>query len=248
MRAIAAAIAMLLLAGCSLFPSTPAPVEQRKPSAAAPAAANSYIVQKGDTLYAIAFRHNTDFRDIARLNNIGPPYRIYVGQRLKLTDAPLPAAPLAKAPVAVAKGKKPAARPAPPEDDSPEQYPAEISWRWPVEGPLLHGFNDDVTGKKGIGIGGDEGAPVAAAAPGRVVYAGGGLSGYGNLIIIKHNESYLSAYAHNRVLVVKEGEQVRSGQKIAEMGRSPQEQVLLHFEIRRSGKPVDPLSLLPRSG
>jgi lipoprotein NlpD len=247
MRFLAACVAFALLSGCSIFPSGPAPVVDRKPAATVPAA-GSYVVQKGDTLYAIAFRHGSDFRDIAKLNGIGPPYRIYAGQRLKLTGIVPPAVVAEKPPAAAGKGKRGTVKAPPPEDDSPEQYPSEVSWRWPVEGPLLHGFTDDVTGKKGIGIGGEEGAAVAAAAAGRVVYAGGGLAGYGNLIIIKHNESYLSAYAHNRALLVKEGEQVRSGQKIAEMGRSPQEQVLLHFEIRRGGKPVDPMSLLPRSG
>jgi lipoprotein NlpD len=121
-----------------------------------------------------------------------------------------------------------------------------VDWAWPVQGDLVYRFGD--SGRlKGIGIGGKSGQPVSAAADGRVVYSGSGLRGYGRLLIVKHNEAYLSVYAHNRTLLVKEGERVRRGQKIAEMGDSDASRVLLHFEMRRFGKPVDPLAKLPAS-
>ncbi|EDT00062.1 peptidase M23B [Burkholderia ambifaria IOP40-10] len=118
-----------------------------------------------------------------------------------------------------------------------------MTFAWPVRGPLLNGFDD--AKNKGVNIGGTSGEPVKAAADGRVVYSGNGLRGYGNLIIIKHDATYLTAYAHNRALMVKEGDAVTKGQKIAEMGNSDADRVMLHFEVRRQGKPVDPLKYLP---
>ena len=118
-----------------------------------------------------------------------------------------------------------------------------VAFAWPVRGPLLNTFNDSTN--KGVNIGGTAGEPVKASADGRVVYAGNGLRGYGNLIIIKHDATYLTAYAHNRALMVKEGDAVTKGQKIAEMGNSDSDRVMLHFEVRRQGKPVDPLKYLP---
>ncbi|MFM0336527.1 peptidoglycan DD-metalloendopeptidase family protein [Paraburkholderia fungorum] len=118
-----------------------------------------------------------------------------------------------------------------------------VAFAWPVRGPMLGTFNDSTN--KGINIGGAAGDPVKASADGRVVYAGNGLRGYGNLIIIKHDATYLTAYAHNRSLMVKEGDAVTKGQKIAEMGNSDSDRVMLHFEVRRQGKPVDPLKYLP---
>jgi lipoprotein NlpD len=119
----------------------------------------------------------------------------------------------------------------------------EISWIWPTKGVVLAGF--DEVKNKGLDIGGALGDQVLAAADGRVVYVGAGLRGYGNLIILKHNNTYLSAYAHNHTLLVKEDQSVRKGQKIAEMGSSDVDRVKLHFEVRRQGKPVDPLKYLP---
>ncbi|WP_009912111.1 murein hydrolase activator EnvC family protein, partial [Burkholderia humptydooensis] len=120
---------------------------------------------------------------------------------------------------------------------------SNVSFAWPVRGALLNTFDDSKN--KGINIGGPAGEAVKAAADGRVVYAGNGLRGYGNLIIIKHDATYLTAYAHNRALMVKEGDAVTKGQKIAEMGNSDSDRVMLHFEVRRQGKPVDPLKYLP---
>jgi lipoprotein NlpD len=120
---------------------------------------------------------------------------------------------------------------------------ADASFSWPAQGPLLQGFDEQRN--KGLNIGGAAGDPIHAAADGRVVYAGSALRGYGNLVIIKHNATYLTAYAHNQTLLVKEDQAVRRGQKIAEMGNSDSDRVQLHFEIRRDGKPIDPAKLLP---
>ena len=127
--------------------------------------------------------------------------------------------------------------------DSSAGASGNVAFAWPVRGPMLGTFNDSTN--KGINIGGAAGDPVKASADGRVVYAGNGLRGYGNLIIIKHDATYLTAYAHNRALMVKEGDAVTKGQKIAEMGNSDSDRVMLHFEVRRQGKPVDPLKYLP---
>jgi lipoprotein NlpD len=143
----------------------------------------------------------------------------------------------------------PSASPAPmvanaPSSRAPGDAADELEWTWPVKGKLVTGFSDNAN-LKGIDIAGVAGQPVVASAPGRVVYAGSGLRGYGKLVIVKHNSTYLSAYAHNREIVVKEGEQVTRGQKIAEMGSTDADQVKLHFEIRRLGRPADPLKYLP---
>jgi lipoprotein NlpD len=129
-----------------------------------------------------------------------------------------------------------------------EQFPGRISqWDWPATGVIFRGFGPSL-GRKGIDIVGQPGQNISASAGGKVVYAGNGLRGYGNLIIVKHNDEFLSAYAHNRKIFVREGEWVKRGQKIAEMGNSGAERVMLHFEIRRTGKPVDPREYLPRGG
>lgn len=139
--------------------------------------------------------------------------------------------------------------PAPAEESAPEGVQGDdderIEWIWPAAGKVVGGFNE-ASSAKGVDIGGTGGQPVLAAAPGKVVYSGSGLRGYGKLVIIKHNKTYLSAYAHNRQILVKEGQSVTKGQKIAEMGDSDADQVKLHFEIRRLGKPVDPMKYLPR--
>jgi lipoprotein NlpD len=119
-----------------------------------------------------------------------------------------------------------------------------LDWAWPASGPLITSF-DEARGVKGLSLGGRPGDPVLAAADGRVVYAGSGLRGYGNLLIVKHNATYLTAYAHNQTLLVREDQVVRRGQKIAEMGSTDADRVKLHFEVRRMGRPVDPASLLP---
>ena len=154
---------------------------------------------------------------------------------------PAAAAPAGNASAPATPAQAPAAASATPAAREPDE---DVAWAWPAAGPLLSGF-DEARQAKGLSIGGKAGDPVLAAADGRVVYAGSGLRGYGNLVIVKHNALFLSAYAHNQTLLVKEDQVVRRGQKIAEMGSSESERVNLHFEIRRQGRPVDPARLLP---
>lgn len=212
-----------------------------------------YTVKPGDTLTRIALENGQSPRDVALWSQVENPNRIEVGQVLRVVppvnqEVQVQAVPRASVstgtlaqPAAPALASTTAAnetRPAP--TTAPE---SDINWIWPTNGPVLAGF-DDVK-NKGIDIGGTAGEPVLAAADGRVVYVGAGLRGYGNLIILKHNNVYLTAYAHNQTLLVKEDQSVRKGQKIAEMGNSDADRVKLHFEIRKQGKPVDPAKFLP---
>lgn len=311
----------LLLSGC--VSNQPAPVVERaaaKPPAAKPAAAKNqaskdwrpeiHTVKKGDTLFSIGLQYGYDYKEIAQLNNIAPPYIIQVGQKLKLSSntstaaattpsavpaetvtdtgvvitplkmdgvAPvqtLPSTPqqvqvltepkalrvpyseaaLATAPAAAPAPAENTAQPATPQakaDTAPTE-PAkadadpetgDIAWAWPAKGKVIAGFSD-AANAKGIDIAGEQGQPVFAAAPGKVIYSGSDLRGYGKLVIIKHNKTYLSVYAHNSQILVKEGQQVKQGQKIAEMGSSDTDRVKLHFEIRQQGKSVDPAKFL----
>ena len=217
-----------------------------------------YTVKPGDTLLRIGLDTGQNFRDIVRWNNLENPNLIEVGQVLRIVApsidntlvvtrpvisgsavtttaaAPLRPASAASAP-AIASAAVSSPQPAATEDD--------IAWIWPAQGKLIAGF-DDVK-NKGFDIEGKAGDPIIAAGDGRVVYAGAGLRGYGNLIILKHNNTFLTAYAHNQTLLVKEDQSVKKGQKIAEMGNSDADRVKLHFEIRRQGKPVDPARYLP---
>ncbi len=223
-----------------------------------------YSVRSGDTLIRIGLDHGQSFRDIARWNNLDNPNRIEVGQVLRVAPpAGAGAMPKAVTQGSVASVPTPALAPLPSAADKPASQPAaaasapaapvtaaptvtsddEIAWIWPTVGPVLAGF--DEVKNKGLDIGGKAGDPVLAAADGRVVYVGAGLRGYGNLIILKHNNTYLTAYAHNQTLLIKEDQTVRKGQKIAEMGSSDADRVKLHFEVRRQGKPVDPSKYLP---
>ncbi len=226
-----------------------------------------YVVKRGDTLYSIAWAHGLAYQQLAASNGIRYPYTIYAGQRLDLqaassVRAPAPvrenttsARPVAQ-PVSVPAATPlpaPAATPATPAAAAAPaaMTPTEVSydghWVWPTRGRLLRSYQASGRGKKGIDIGGHDGQPVKAAANGKVVYAGSGLVGYGRLIIIKHNENLLSAYGHNSKLLVSEGDQVRAGQQIAEMGSSGTNRTGLYFEVRKDGKPVDPLRYLPKS-
>ncbi|RMD69280.1 MAG: LysM peptidoglycan-binding domain-containing protein [Gammaproteobacteria bacterium] len=194
----------------------------------------------GDTLYGIAWKYRLDPRTLARWNRIPPPYIIYPGQRLRLTPPKsTPARPL--------PSKTPKTRKAPPPPPRKAVAKKGIPWTWPAFGRVISTFSPRDPNRKGIDIAGRKGQLVYAAAPGKVVYSGSGLVGYGKLIIIKHNENYLSAYAHNERLLVKEGDQVRAGQPIAVMGKTGTDRVKLHFEIRYRGKPVDPLKFLPKN-
>jgi lipoprotein NlpD len=321
-----------LLAACAS--DEPAPVEERsvrsefaeseaaRPPVTHPApATGTYRVQTGDTLYAIAFNHGLDYRDLAQWNRIPAPYRIYVGQELRLdaspsvanaqpmsgnpvvapvqdrpvtTIAPLPSSPPpsrpsnpppppksqassamfetvpaeqtpppSPPPVEAAPPQKvvatnpppptPPSKPpvaAPVEVPKPAEPPPQlnaggVSWRWPASGNVVGTFVGGDQTKQGVDIAGNEGDPVFATADGEVVYSGNGLIGYGELIIIKHNSNFLSAYGHNRKRLVREGEKVKAGQKIAEMGATAAARNELHFEIRKNGKPVNPLEYLP---
>lgn len=206
-----------------------------------------HIVQPNETLYAIGWRYSRDFKELAAINQIEPPYVIHVGQKISLTGS-APAAVATPAPV-----QQQSATPAPIVATVPAsastlvQTPAPVQtgpvsqWQWPVKGEVIARFAQS----KGIDIAGQMGANINAAADGRVVYAGNGLRGYGQLLIIKHNEQFLSAYAHNSQLLAKEGDWVKLGQPIALMGRTDTNRVKLHFEIRKDGKPVDPLKYLP---
>jgi lipoprotein NlpD len=202
-----------------------------------------YTVKPGDTLIRIGMDHGQSGRDIARWNKLENPNLIETGQVLRVVP-PTTETPVAKAPTsstAVVTTPTPAVAPATAPTTTSTVEDA-VNFQWPARGNLISGF--DETKNKGLDIGGKAGDPVLAAADGRVVYAGAGLRGYGNLIILKHNNTYLSAYAHNQTLLVKEDQVIKRGQKIAEMGNSDADQVKLHFEIRRQGKPVDPAKYL----
>lgn len=319
MRAAWLAALLLGLAACTA--PGPAPVTDRSPARVSPSPARVepqrttpqiapstdglHTVQRGDTLYAIAFANSLDYREIAVWNRLDSPDRILVGQVLRLTpppgaveitpleEEPLPERPLGERPlderplgerplderpvlrepqavlleyteanwaeVSASGTAAPAPKPAPPAVTAPPVAPPVAAstpaarattpaagkggWLWPAEGTLAGRFG--AAGGKGIDIVGQRNTPVLAVAPGKVVYSGSGLRGYGRLLIVKHAGEYLSAYAHNESVLVKEGDTVSAGQKIALMGDSDAERVKLHFEIRRYGKPLDPLNYLP---
>jgi lipoprotein NlpD len=348
------AAAALYLAGCATEQpapvvdlSLPATAPQASGSPEAPTAGGTYRVVRGDTLYAIAFKHGLDYRDIAAWNGIAAPYRILVGQELRLnapsapartaalpvaspsttataTAAPIgpaaasaepvpgaavtsgiaehpasaatsgfqdvspvaeapqsqaaaetasppaaakpapanpptppsekpvvaaatttvaSAAPVGKPPVLPTPVKAPVTEPLPPA--VPELSSGGVNWRWPSDGKVIAAYVSGDPTRQGIDIAGKSGDPVHAAADGEIVYSGNGLIGYGELIIVKHNANFLSAYGHNRSRLVKEGDKVKAGQAIAEMGASAGSRDELHFEIRKNGKPVNPLEYLP---
>jgi lipoprotein NlpD len=308
-KVLAAGLLMALLAGCAA--KLPAPVADRRPepppvvtlvempAAEKPAevAVKVHVVQKGETLIAVALQYGLDYRELAAWNNIENVNVIRVGQELRVsapgtavassapesndtvatplvtTQAPLASESQAMANSATLK-VEPRAVKVPYSDKALAQLEAEartslaaaapsvaavsaappalatplraddegIDWVWPAKGKIVAAYTE---ASKGMDISGSLGLPVLAAASGKVVYSGTGLRGYGKLVIIKHNNTYLSAYAHNHNIVVKEGEEVKKGQKIAEMGSTDTEQVKLHFEIRKQGKPVDPSKYLP---
>lgn len=316
-RIMAAVLAIVGLTSCST--RQPAPVVERKPvdtaraepvpvdpkpsgpASSAIASAKVHVVQKGETLIAVALQYGIDYRELATWNNIENVNLIHVGQELRIAPpaavpsqtarpgvvaTPLPpvGVPVARpidgppaitgsadasggmvksGPLAVklpysdkaladleneVKGTTSGQPPEPVTPTAPAPAPAartddeRIDWSWPAKGKLLAGYSE---ASKGIDIAGTLNAPVLAAADGKVMYSGTGIRGYGKLVILKHNNVYLSAYAHNQNILVKEGQDVRKGQKIAEMGSTDTDQVKLHFEIRKQGKPVDPAKLLP---
>lgn len=221
-----------------------------------------YLVKPTDTLYSIAWRYGLDYQDLAQWNSISEPYLIKPGQQLVLvqpkslpTSSPSMAATGRQSPESAGK-TRPSTSSGLAAQKGPTKTPARVkslttlpdkvvSWRWPTDGKLLNRFASWDLSKRGIDIAGKIGQPVYAVADGRVVYSGTGLADYGNLIIVKHNNTFLSAYAFNKSRLVKEGMQVKSGAKIALMGTGRDNQAMLHFQIRKKGKPVDPLSYLP---
>ncbi len=263
-------------------PPLPAAAERPVMDSEYEAIQKTYVVQKGDTLFSIAFLNGLDYRDVADWNDLVNPAQIQIGQKLKLyipvaasppsKDMPRPPM-LSQAPEAVTKsyprvGKLAYTKRALAQAESLQNAPANavvagqtepvksrifsrpvvdegsLEWGMPTNGRVVAGFSESAN-RKGVDIAGRRGQAVVASAAGKVVYSGSGLRGYGKLIIIKHNKTFLSAYAHNDRILVKEGQKVRKGQRIAEMGSSDASQVGLHFEIRKLGKPVDPAQYLP---
>ncbi|TAJ76783.1 MAG: LysM peptidoglycan-binding domain-containing protein [Gallionellaceae bacterium] len=277
--------AAIMLAGCAAPTARRAPivergVEMRKPAAsvAAPVPAKKtvvtngatqvYVVQKGDTMYSIAFVHGADYRDVAELNGIDNPSAIQIGQQLRIpvSGATRIAESKSSLPPVTASsggmktqpkaGKIPYSEKALVQAEKMQGEQKEVAaatdaddeedleWGMPSSGKVIADFSESAN-RKGVDIAGKRGQPVVASAPGKVVYSGSGLRGYGKLVIIKHNKAFLSAYAHNDQVLVKEGQSVSKGQKIGEMGNTDADQVKLHFEIRKFGKPVDPAQYLP---
>ena len=225
-------VAAVVLSACAVVPpstETPIPALPFTPAETA-SKADFYTVKPGDTLIRIALDSGQSPSDVARWNGLMDPGKIGVGQVLRL----VPPAP-GDTPLVV----RPTSAIAP----TPQLSDEDLTWAWPYQGPVLADFSQSK--KKGIEIGGTAGEAVLAAADGKVLYAGAGLRGYGNLVILKHNNTYVSMYAHNQAVLVKEDDTVRRGQKIAEMGSSEADRTKLHFEVRKLGNPVDPAKYLP---
>jgi len=266
---------VLFFSGCSSR-HTPAPVVESKTAISlkrasqASITSNSYVVKKGETLYSIAWRAKTDVRTLASLNKLAPPYHIFPKQKLKLsskTPKPRPnksssknsnkktgstTAEVHKKPVAsnikaayggnVGGQKTSKKSPA-----STTVFSQKIrKWQWPVKGKIISTFSSSQQGNKGIDIAGRRGDNIKVAADGKVVYAGNALRGYGKLVIVKHNDDYLSAYAHNDHILVKEQQAIKAGDIIAKMGDTDADRVMLHFEVRFRGKSVNPMKYLPK--
>jgi len=256
LRSMAIASLLVLLSSCGTARVVRSPgaahAAARPVRVSAPKYGATAVVQRGETLYHIATSHGISALDLAVWNDIPPPYTIYPGQRLRLYPSQRPARgrPVATVtpPVRPAMATRPPAPVPAAETAQPVVVPAgsPFAWLWPAEGTLASRFVAGEPTQQGIDIAGQSGQPVRAAADGVVVYSGSGLVGYGELVIVKHNDAWLSAYGHNRARLVNEGQQVKAGQQIAEMGHSGAARDMLHFEIRYNGKPVDPLSYLPR--
>lgn len=260
---IFACLTISLLTGCTA--SWQAPMESRggtrqyaKRPAAPPRSPTPigkfHQVRPGDTLYGLAWQAGTDYRTLAGWNRIRSPYVLKVGQTIRMippprkkktakATPPKSRSPSQSSPVVVKKVTRPTASK---QGQSKQPTNKKLTWGWPAKGRVLSTFSAREPSRKGVKISGRLGQPIYSTASGRVVYSGSGLIGYGRLIIVKHNERYLSAYGHNDKLLVKEGDQVKKGQQIARMGKDNSGQSMLHFEIRRGGKPINPQGLLPR--
>ncbi len=203
-----------------------------------------HTVQKGETLYSIAWEYGHDYRTVAQWNNLPSSYTIYPGQQLRVRppDATGTTKSTSKSTSSRASRNTARAR------GTVTASSGSPQWRWPTEGKVISHFVAGDPTRQGIDISGKPGQAIIAAASGKVVYSGNGLRGYGNLVIIQHNETYFSAYAHNQKVLVKENDKVKSGQRIADMGNSGTDRVMLHFEIRRNGRPSNPLQYLPKKG
>ena len=260
-RRLVAMALCLMLAGCSSGPQSVPVYDRTLPPEVTWGA---HIVSPGETLFSIAWLYGRDFRELAKANNVDSSYIIYPGQKLTLKKpvqhvtnnkykSRSGGSTLKKAVVKKERSKKHTAagaagtvrKKSSAYKESAFKESAKPVWGWPAQGAVKSRFSTKGKINKGIDIQGKHGDSVKASSRGQVVYAGSGLTGYGNLIIIKHNASYLSAYAHNRKLLVSEGELVKAGQKIAEIGSTGTNEPKLHFEIRRNGKPVNPLAYLP---
>lgn len=216
-----------------------------------------YIVKKGETLYSIAWRADFDVRTLAKYNNISSPYNIYPGQKIYF-NANAGKANKNKQPTKKTPENKANARKKPVAQTKKQAYGGNVnrekldlnqkvrSWKWPANGKIIRGYSNAKQGNKGIDISGRRNDSVKAAADGKVVYAGNALRGYGRLIIVKHNDDYLSAYAHNDSILVTENQIVKQGQTIARMGDTDAQRVMLHFEVRFRGKSVNPMKYLPK--
>ena len=248
--------------------SAPAEAPKVLPGAENAGKPGYFTVRPGDTLIRVGLETGQNWKDLVKWNNLENPNVLEVGQVLRVVAPGVDPSAIATRPVTSAKvesrpldAPKDPPKPASaasgasaPVTPTPAPTPApapvasnvgddDVNWLWPASGQVVSRFDDQRS--KGLGIAGKAGDPVLAAADGRVVYAGSGLRGYGNLVILKHNNTYLTAYAHNQALLVKEEQTVKRGQKIAEMGATDSDRVKLHFEIRKQGKPVDPEKLLP---
>lgn len=234
-RVIHHSVIILLLAAClsacSFTKKQAAPVYDLRSQLAEKR--GYHVVQRGETFYFIAWRFGKDFRQLADINNLKPPYQVSVGQKIYLKGKTQYYQYAPKASV-VKPGAIPVSQPTP-------KLSSVKRWLMPATGKIIKGYSSL---NKGINIAGQQGEAIRASAAGEVVYAGDGLRTYGNLLIIKHNDIYLSAYAHNQRLLVKEGQLVKAGQKIATMGSSGTNRVMLHFELRKRGKPVNPLNYI----
>lgn len=269
--AIKILITWSVLVSCAQHQS--APISARQPPQVSQI--KSHTVKAGETLYSIAWQYNIDYRRLAAANGIGNDYLIFPGQTLSLR--PLSNVPVVRpeqsskapsvvvAPIVKKEVTKPIARKnttktptikrsdktSPPKIQN-EKQPSVLAssvWQWPAKGKVVTNFYSGNAAGKGIDIAGKKGESIFAAAPGKIVYAGNGIRGYGNLVIIRHSAQYLSAYAHNHKINVKEGEQVTGGQRIAELGSTgvgANNRTILHFQVRRNGKPIDPLTILPK--
>jgi len=255
-------LSILLVAFASCSPHITPVVVNKSPNSGALGHQAEHVVKSGETLYSIAWSIGIDYQTLASWNGIAAPYTIYPGQRIKLSqsqsdqgglNATRSGAQAKQSQTSVTSGgaspnaqsaSKPQSKPKP--KTEPKTVPPKdriASWHWPAKGELIAKYSPSA-GVNGIRIAAPKGAPIQAAADGTVVYVGDGLRGYGKLVLIKHNDSYLSAYAHNDAILVTEGQKMKKGESIARMGSSGSDRVMLHFEIREHGKPIDPLAYL----